>query len=505
MSPFLFTTATGEIFELPCQDPPSPSPLFAFPTSPNDSDSDSPCDYFTARPSLDGVDEIKDRNACCINASQEPSPPKSPSFLRNPSCSSTHPLIKIVKLEELIEATTRISPSPKIMAVSPAKKGERRTAAQAALISMVYNEYGELVSPESLLKPPVASELSTTGILRVLKKAYHHYFRTSMGDILADEMRGKISLIVNDGTLKWETQFSSWLFEPPSPGSETPISAVSETLPSPTPNSQPRVLELGCGDGKWCLKVKKEFPSWLIDGIDDTNHWMCIHPDLKPRDFMAAEAGGNHNDYFCVIEFLEIDPRPRTSFVGPITKVETLHRSGADVDWTDKIADRFKGEVDIELATDVPGWLGRVEARLEAYLRPRDVSMMSNNGFYGFQSVEIELEDTIPKLKAELPTPELDAIKSGNYWLNLYLVTGRKPSLPRPGDLLSDGTRQEMTASTYDAMARFNDAKTSQWKRFDLDTKLTTMLESLTTLPIAVEIPMVASVTRGTPTDGLIR
>lgn len=28
-----------------------------------------------------------------------------------------------------------------------------------------------------------------------------------------------------------------------------------------------------------------------------------------------------------------------------------------------------------------------------------------------------------------------------------------------------DGTRQEMTASKYDAMARLNDAKTSQWKR----------------------------------------
>jgi hypothetical protein len=106
----------------------------------------------------------------------------------------------------------------------------------------------------------------------------------------------------------------------------------------------------------------------------------------------------------------------------------------------------------------------------------------------------IELEDSIPKvrprfisgdcafhlpdsctinglrtdflqLKAELPSPELDEIASGNYYFNLHIVTGRKPPYPRPGDLLSDGTRQEMTASTYDAMARFNDAKSSQWKR----------------------------------------
>jgi len=101
----------------------------------------------------------------------------------------------------------------------------------------------------------------------------------------------------------------------------------------------------------------------------------------------------------------------------------------------------------------------------------------------------IELEDLIPKvrsfakrashgsdmisspltdfsqLKAELPSPELDEIASGKYYFNLHIVTGRKPPHPRPGDLLGNGTRQEMTASTYNAMARLNDAKSSQWKR----------------------------------------
>jgi hypothetical protein len=55
-------------------------------------------------------------------------------------------------------------------------------------------------------------------------------------------------------------------------------------------------------------------------------------------------------------------------------------------------------------------------------------------------------------------------LESGSYYMNLHIVTGRKPHSPRPGDLLQDGTRQDMTASKYDAMAR-NDAKFSQWKR----------------------------------------
>jgi hypothetical protein len=55
-------------------------------------------------------------------------------------------------------------------------------------------------------------------------------------------------------------------------------------------------------------------------------------------------------------------------------------------------------------------------------------------------------------------------MESGSYYLNLHIVTGYKPHKPRPGDLLMDGTRQGMSESTYDAMARA-DAGTSQWKR----------------------------------------
>lgn len=65
----------------------------------------------------------------------------------------------------------------------------------------------------------------------------------------------------------------------------------------------------------------------------------------------------------------------------------------------------------------------------------------------------------------ELPKVEISEIESGAYFMNLHIVTGRKPYDPRPGDLLRDGSRQEMTASKYDAMARHHDSKTSQWKR----------------------------------------
>jgi hypothetical protein len=77
---------------------------------------------------------------------------------------------------------------------------------------------------------------------------------------------------------------------------------------------------------------------------------------------------------------------------------------------------------------------------------------------------------TMDQLLKELPKVEMVELESGSYYLNLHIVTGRKPAYPRPGDLLGDGTRQDMTASKYDAMAR-NDAELS-WKRYCLITDL---------------------------------
>jgi hypothetical protein len=77
---------------------------------------------------------------------------------------------------------------------------------------------------------------------------------------------------------------------------------------------------------------------------------------------------------------------------------------------------------------------------------------------------------------------EKDAIKSGDYYLNLHIVTGRKPCHPRAGDLLLSGSRQEMTASKYEAMARTEEPRSNQWKRFDLDCEMTGLVHDLSIL-----------------------
>jgi hypothetical protein len=73
----------------------------------------------------------------------------------------------------------------------------------------------------------------------------------------------------------------------------------------------------------------------------------------------------------------------------------------------------------------------------------------------------------LEQLLQTLPKLELEALESGTYFLNLHIVTSRKPRQPRLGDLLLDGSRQEMTESMYDAMARHGDIKEqrNQWER----------------------------------------
>ena len=56
-------------------------------------------------------------------------------------------------------------------------------------------------------------------------------------------------------------------------------------------------------------------------------------------------------------------------------------------------------------------------------------------------------------------------MEDGKFYLNLHIVTGRKPKDPRPGDLLVNGDRKEMTQGVYNAMARFQEVKSSQWER----------------------------------------
>lgn len=96
---------------------------------------------------------------------------------------------------------------------------------------------------------------------------------------------------------------------------------------------------------------------------------------------------------------------------------------------------------------------------------------------------QIELENALPQviistaispvprwlksqLRDQLPPVEFEEIESGNYFLTLHIVTARKPRSPRAGDLLIDGTREDMTDIKYDQMARGKELKNQAgWKR----------------------------------------
>ena len=92
------------------------------------------------------------------------------------------------------------------------------------------------------------------------------------------------------------------------------------------------------------------------------------------------------------------------------------------------------------------------------------------------------LEDSIPVLKSTLPKVDYEELNYANLYVNFHIVTAKKPRFPRAGDMLKDGKRLEMSPQRELAMNRQNDAKSNQWQRFNLDEKLTDMLESLITL-----------------------
>lgn len=74
-----------------------------------------------------------------------------------------------------------------------------------------------------------------------------------------------------------------------------------------------------------------------------------------------------------VVEFLEIDPRPRSILVRRKSQEYSReHKSCPQTNWTDNILDRFHDPFDEELATTVPGWTRRVSERLKATLRGGD-------------------------------------------------------------------------------------------------------------------------------------
>jgi hypothetical protein len=71
------------------------------------------------------------------------------------------------------------------------------------------------------------------------------------------------------------------------------------------------------------------------------------------------------------------------------------------------------------------------------------------------------------QIEKAFPISEADrvAMESGKYFLNLHIVTGRKPLQPRPGDMLIDGTRQGM-GDPYSDMTHYPLTRATHWERF---------------------------------------
>lgn len=82
------------------------------------------------------------------------------------------------------------------------------------------------------------------------------------------------------------------------------------------------------------------------------------------------------------------------------------------------------------------------------------------------------------QLATKLPRLNFDEISFSNFNINMYVVSGRKPKGPRPGDMLRDGTRQGVTTVPFEILKKADALKYNQWMRAVLDTRLPTMMKS---------------------------
>lgn len=117
----------------------------------------------------------------------------------------------------------------------------------------------QLVDAQTVLHPVPSSQLTVTQTLRVIKKGFHHDFRTRIGIIINTLLEGRSSVAVSDGTIG-QNRLLSWVLQP-----RTPLSTKSG-LEDPRKiniyHGPPRVLEVGCSDGNLCFRIKERHPDW---------------------------------------------------------------------------------------------------------------------------------------------------------------------------------------------------------------------------------------------------
>ncbi|KAM0144045.1 hypothetical protein ACHAO1_000324 [Botrytis cinerea] len=540
-TPLVFTSHTGKVFQMEIDDFAQLSPKHGRSNSVVsiiELRASSPSPKISVLGGFDGHD------------SETPQPPKTlPSHqLKRSSCGGS-PLISFAtstqtseKMENSSVKSSSSLKQPENSLCDDFQEGEEFDVCKAY---MVYNEYGELVDAHSHLQTKNTQDLAR------------------MNDI--EQIKGQSSLSSEKGNLTSEEKLSYWEYNPSSSTKTTPITGELQSRSVPVYQGPPRVLEIGCSDGSWCFKVKEDQPDWTVEGIDETDHWSCVQRDIQLKDFIVPTPEMDTSDYFSrvnssqtqsapafnvrnlncllahsdhiphnlysfirgrdvfdrvesyktflddvrlilqpggVVEFLEVDSRPRSKLSGYTTvNRDEYHQSIPQTDWTDNIADRLRRpSYDSELADTVPGWMERVMERHKAILRPRDgipavnlKSWLEGAGFWDVKEIihrlpvggstttgqrlkdfilyQVELENDIPQLRERLLPVEVEEIESGNYYLTLHIVTARKPRCPRAGDLLLNGTREEMTDMKYDQMARVNKLPVKNqagWKRFDL-------------------------------------
>jgi tRNA G46 methylase TrmB len=68
----------------------------------------------------------------------------------------------------------------------------------------------------------------------------------------------------------WNHRLTSWDIRPGSPSALVGCTP-EENQDVAVYRGPSRVLEIGCSDGSWCFHFKKEQPTWIVEGIDDTD------------------------------------------------------------------------------------------------------------------------------------------------------------------------------------------------------------------------------------------
>ena|SRR6187402_473506 len=163
--PELFTTHTGEVFEMSAEE----------------------LTKVSAQSQTSSVDQssITTINMAPINLSDPhgldgsvhlDAPSASDPSISAPRhvsrCGSSNPLLEIVDPENLPKKPAS-PPRPPTQHLLTNKRGTRHNS-NTITVSMLYNEYGELVYEKDLQHHPTPDELTVTQLLRVIKKAYHH-------------------------------------------------------------------------------------------------------------------------------------------------------------------------------------------------------------------------------------------------------------------------------------------------------------------------------------------